>query len=101
MLRVGLYLGRGAPHYPAAACLIGALDALHAIDISAGGEVGRLDIAHEPGHLDVGIVDIGHAGVYHLAQIVRRHIGRHADGYAAGAVDEEVGDARRHHGGRL
>ena len=42
-----------------------------------------------------GIVDEGNAGVDHLAEIVRRDIGRHADGNAAGAVDQKVWKARR------
>ncbi len=34
-------------------------------------------------------------GIDHLAQIVRRDIGRHADRDAAGAVGQEIGEARR------
>ena len=41
------------------------------------------------------IVDQRDAGVDHLAEIVRRDVGRHADGDAAGAVDQEVREARR------
>ena len=37
------------------------------------------------------------AGVDHLAEIVRRDVGRHADGDAAGAVDQQIGEARRQH----
>ena len=44
---------------------------------------------------EAGIVDQRHAGVDHLAEIVRRDVGRHADGDAAGAVDQQVGEARR------
>ena len=46
-------------------------------------------------HADRRIVDIGKAGVDHLAQIVRRNVGRHADSDAAGAVDQQIGIARR------
>ena len=42
-----------------------------------------------------GIVDQRHAGVDDLAEIVRRDVGRHADGDAAGAVDQEIGKPRR------
>ena len=42
-----------------------------------------------------GIVDQRDGRVDHLAEIVRRDVGRHADGDAAGAVDEEVREARR------
>ena len=44
-----------------------------------------------------GIVDQRHAGVDHLAEIVRRDVGRHADGDAAGAVDQQVRKLRRQH----
>ena len=37
------------------------------------------------------------AAVDDLAQIVRRDVGRHADGDAAGAVDQQVREARRQH----
>ena len=42
-----------------------------------------------------GIVDQRHAGVDDLAEIVRRDVGRHADGDAAGAVDQKVREFRR------
>ena len=35
------------------------------------------------------------AAVDDLAEIVRRDVGRHADGDAAGAVDQQVREARR------
>ncbi len=41
----------------------------------------------------VGIVEQGDAGVDDFGEVVRRDVGRHADGDAAGAVDDEVGDA--------
>ena len=43
------------------------------------------------------IVDQRHAGVDQFAQIVRRDVGGHADGDAAGAVDQQIGKARRQH----
>ena len=43
------------------------------------------------------IADQRDAGVDQFAQIMRRDIGRHADGDAAGAVDQEIGKARRQH----
>ena len=43
------------------------------------------------------IVDQRDTGIDHLAQIVRRDIGGHADGDAAGAVDQQIGKARRQH----
>ena len=37
------------------------------------------------------------AGVDDLSEIVRRNLGRHADGDAIRAVDDEVGNSRRQH----
>ncbi len=34
--------------------------------------------------------------VDHFTEVVRRNVGRHAHGNTAGAVDQQVGDARRH-----
>ena len=41
------------------------------------------------------VVDERDGAVDDLADVVRRDVGRHADGDAGGAVDEEVGNARR------
>ena len=43
------------------------------------------------------IVDQRDAGVDHLAEIVRRDVGGHADRDAAGAVDQQIGEFRRQH----
>ena len=42
-----------------------------------------------------GLVDQRDDGVDHLAEIMRRNIGRHADGDAARAIDQKIGKARR------
>ena len=44
---------------------------------------------------DVGLIHESKNGVDRLAEIVRRDVGRHADRDAAGAVDEQIGKARR------
>ena len=46
---------------------------------------------------DVGIVEHRAAGVDHLAQIVGRDVGRHADRDAGAAIDQDVREARRQH----
>ena len=43
---------------------------------------------------DLGVVEIGDAGVDDFAEVVRRNVRRHADGDAAGAVDEQVRELR-------
>ena len=52
------------PHDDAAAPrLVGLAHALHAIDESPRGEIGRLDVFHQSVNVDVGVVDVGHTGV--------------------------------------
>ncbi len=82
---------------PAPAGLVGVLDPLPALDDPARGEVGALDVLHEPGDVDERVVDEGHHAVDHLGEVVRRDVRGHPDGDAGGAVDQQVGEARRHH----
>ena len=51
--------------------------------------------------LRFGVGDQGDQRVDDLAEVVRRDVGRHADGDAGGAVDQQVGNARRQHHGLL
>jgi hypothetical protein len=79
----------------AAPGVIGRADAGMAQDEAAGGEIGP---GHDLDQLvdgDVGLVDQRDAGVDDLAEVVGGHIRGHADGDAAGAVDQQVGKARR------
>ena len=69
-----------------------------AADEAAGREVGA---GHDLEQLvggDVGVLGERDRGVDDLAQVVRRDVGRHADGDAGGAVDQQVGEARRQDG---
>ena len=63
----------------------------------AGREVRALDDLAQLVDGDLGVFEVREAGVDDLAEIVRRNVGRHADGDAAGAVDQQVGKLRRHH----
>ena len=87
-----------AHHDRAAARLVGEADAGTAHDRGAGREIGAGHDLHQPFDRDRRVVDIGDTGVDHLAEIVGRDVRRHADGDAAGAVDEEIGEARRQDG---
>ena len=62
---------------------------------AAGREIGSRDQLQQLVERDVGLVHESKDGVDRLAEIVRRNIGRHADRDAAGAVDEQIGKARR------
>jgi hypothetical protein len=48
-----------------------------------------------------GFVHQHHERVHDLAQVVRRNVGRHADGDARRAIDEQVRNARRQDDGLL
>src|SRR5439155_3038386 len=65
-------------------------DSRHAADDAAGWKVRPLHVLHERVERDVWIVDLRADAVDHLAQIVRRNIGRHADGDAGSAINEQV-----------
>ena len=81
----------------AAAGGVGGADAAAPHDDAGGGEVGALDVLHQAGQVDVGVVDVGDAPVDHLAQVVGRDVGGHADRDALAAVDQQVGEAAGQH----
>ena len=93
-----LDLGLGADDDGAAALVIGLPDAAATEDQCARREVRPGDQLHQLVDADLGIVELRHAAVDHLAQVVRRNVRRHADGDAAGAVDEQVRHPCRQHG---
>ncbi len=90
--------GLGAHDQRAAAELVAGADAVAAEDGAAGREVRPGHVFHELRHGELGIVDQRAAGVDQLAEIVRRDVGRHADGDAARAVGQQVGIGRRQDG---
>ena len=61
----------------------------------AGGEVGAGDDLQQLAEADAGIIDQRHQRPADLAEVVRGNTRRHADGDAAGAVDEEIGESPR------
>src|SRR5699024_11749058 len=101
LLPVALLLDGGdAAHAAGAAARgVGLLDALVADNLCGGGEVGALDALHDrfEGGLVVGVrvVEAPVDGIRDFAQVVRRDVGGHADGDAAGAVHQQLGHAGR------
>ena len=90
--------GAPAQQNDAAPAMEAAVHAGRPHDDAAGGEVGRGHVVlHHLLDRDLGFVDVGDAGVDHLAQVVGRDVGGHADRDPAGAIDQEVGKARRQH----
>ena len=83
----------------AATRAVGILDAFDPEDLRTGREVGALDALDEGFEQlfarGVGVLERPQRSIGHLAQIVRRDVGRHADRDADRAVDEEVGESRR------
>ena len=90
MLDVGL----GAHHHAAAARQHRLLHSLVAVDDTARGEIGPLDVVQQLLARDLRVVDIGAAGVDHLRKVVRSHVRGHTDGDTAGAVDDQQRDFR-------
>ena len=86
----------------ATAGAVGLFDALVAEDGGAGGEVRSLDDADQVFQqflaAGVRVVERPVDAVRHLAHVVRRDVGGHADGDAGGTVDEQVREAGRQHG---
>ena len=72
-------------------------DAAAAHDDAARREVGAGDEFHQPLDADQRVVDGRDDRAADLAQVVRRHGARHADGDAARAVDEQVRKLARKH----
>ena len=68
---------------------------------AAGGKIRALDDVHHIRHVHVRPVDQGERGIDDFAQIVRRDVGRHADGDAAGAIDQKMRKLRRQDRGFL
>ena len=90
--------GARADDHRAAALVVGLARAGAAEDQRAGREVRRRDELHQVGDRELGVLDQRQRRVDHLAEVVRRDVGRHADGDAGGAVDQHVREARRQHG---
>ena len=63
---------------------------LPAHDHAAGGKIGPGDDFHQFVDRHVRVIEHRATRIDHFAKIVRRDIGRHADGDTARAVDQEV-----------
>ncbi len=94
-----LHLDHGAHDDGAAPGAVGLLDAPVAHDQATGGEVRALDPLEQCGEQFVvgglGVVQVPLRAGRHLAQVVRRDLGRHADRDPFRAVDQQVGEPGR------
>src|SRR4051812_9168227 len=90
--------GFGAHDEASAAVGIGLLNAALAVDDSGSREVGALDDLQKVFELRLRLVDQRDGRVHDLREIVRRDVGRHADGDPVRTIDQKIGDARRKNG---
>ena len=86
-----------AHHDAAAAGAIAFAHALEPVDDPGRREIGRRHDVDQLVDGEVGIAEKREAGVGDLGQVVRRDVGRHPDGDAGRAVDEEIRQPRREH----
>ena len=80
---------------PASPGAVAVAHPIDAVDDAGGGEVGRRNQLDQLVHSRFGSAQQQQTALDHLAQIVRRNVGGHADRDARAAVDQQVGDARR------
>ncbi len=64
-------------------------------DLGAGRQIRPLDVLHERGGRGLGLLQQVHGRRRHLAQVVRRNVGRHAHRDAGGAVQQQARQPRR------
>ena len=69
------------------------------VDGASGREIRAFDVLHQLPDSDIRLVNLGTNAIYDLAQIMRRHIGRHAHRDAGAAIDDEVGKGGGKNGG--
>ena len=93
------FLDLGAPAHrdQAAPGGVGLADAVGAADQRAGREVGSGQLLEQLVERAVGVARLELERIHHLAQVVRRHVGGHADRDPGRAVDEQVGQPGGQH----
>lgn len=85
----------------AAACRVRVLDPAETDDPATGRQVGARDETHQGLEVGVRVPDEMARGGDHLAEVVRGHVGRHADRDPGRPVDQEVRVRRRQDDGLL
>ncbi|GDY77664.1 hypothetical protein SAV31267_071490 [Streptomyces avermitilis] len=90
-----LHRHRGADLEGAATRLVGVADAGETDDPASGGQVRARDVLHQRLEVGARVADEVAGGRDDLAEIVRRHVGGHADGDARRAVHQQVREGGR------
>ena len=88
----------GAHDDRATTLMVGRHDSDAPEDQPAGWKIGTRNELAQFLQRDLGIVEMGDAGIDHFAQIVRRNVGRHANGNAARTIDQQIWKFGGQHG---
>ena len=86
--------GLGAQFQLAAALGVCVVDAVATEDVAAGREIGAGHHLEDLRERRVGMLDQLDGGTDDFRQVVRRKVGRHADGDAGRSINQQVGNAR-------
>ena len=97
VLAVLFELGAGADYYLSSAGCVRLTDTSSAHNNSFCREIRTFDVLHKVLEGSFGVVENTHACVDYFAEIVRRNIGCHTDGYTRRSVYQKVGESRRKH----
>ncbi len=92
-----LDVGARADDHAAAAGAVALAHALQPVDDPGGRKIGRRHDLDQLVDRQRGVREQREAGVDDLGQVVGRDVGRHPDGDAGRAVDEQIGQPRRQH----
>ena len=83
------------------ACGVGFADAAAAQNLAPGWEIGAGDQGQQLALFQIRIGDQGQQAINQFGEVVGRDVGGHPHGNAGGTVEQQLGDARRHHRGFL
>jgi hypothetical protein len=89
-------VGAGAHDDAAATGLVTLADTGHAVDQAGRREVRGGNVGDQVVDADRRVFQHGQTAGNHFIEVVRRNIGRHAHRDTGRAVDQQIGDARRH-----
>jgi hypothetical protein len=90
-----LEVSPGADHDPASSGAIAVANAIDAINDAGGRKIRRRNQLDQLVHARFGPAQQQQTSFDHLAQIVRRDVGGHADSDTRAAIDQQIGNARR------
>ena len=66
------------------------------INISSGREIGSLDVVHQAVYINIIIINVSNTCIYHLRQIMSRHVGSHTHGNTRSTINQKVRNTCRH-----